>query len=73
MLKFIQSPEDEFWKIKMTRYIDDCNSVSELKQVATMLVALASTRQTIIKGLIKDAAETMTKNLENHLEGGIGS
>ena len=73
MLKFIQSPEDEFWKIKMNRYIDDCNSVSELKQIATMLVAIASTRQTIIKGLIKDAAETMTKNLENHLEGGIGS
>ena len=73
MLKFIPSPEDEFWKIKMNRYIDDCNSVSELKQVATALVAIASTRHTVIKGLIKDAAETMTKDLENHLEGGIGS
>ena len=57
----------------MNRYIDDCNSVSELKKVATFLVAIACTRHAIIKGLIKDAAETMTKNLEDYLEGDIGS
>ena len=45
MLSFDSSPEEEFWKVKMTRYIEDCSSVDELKQVATMLVKLAATRQ----------------------------
>ena len=53
----------------MNRYIDECSSVTELKQVATLLVTLCSTRQTVIKGLIDDAMSNLTKELE----GGVGS
>ena len=59
MLNFEQSPEEEFWKVKMTRYIEDCSSVEELKQIATMLVNIAATRQCVIKGLVKDALDLM--------------
>tara|TARA_R100000005_G_C4944955_1_gene167900 strand:- start:573 stop:776 length:204 start_codon:yes stop_codon:yes gene_type:complete len=59
MLNFEQSPEEEFWKVKMTRYIEDCSSVDELKQIATMLVNIAATRQVVIKGLVKDALDLM--------------
>ena len=59
MLNFEQSPEEEFWKVKMTRYIEDCSSVEELKQIATMLVNIATTRQCVIKGLVKDALDQM--------------
>lgn len=59
MLNFEQSPEEEFWKVKMTRYIEDCSSVEELKQIATMLVNIAATRQCVIKGLVKDALDQM--------------
>jgi hypothetical protein len=59
MLSFEQSPEEEFWKVKMTRYIEDCSSVEELKQIATMLVNIAATRQCVIKGLVKDALDLM--------------
>ena len=67
MLSFKESPEEEFWKIKMTRHIDECSSVSELKQIATLLVTLCSTRQTVIKGLVQDAVDTMNKQLESRI------
>ena len=54
MLKFEASPEEEFWKVKMERYIDDCSSVDELKQVAKLLVNLSATRQVAIKALVKE-------------------
>ena len=54
MLKFETSPEEEFWKVKMERYIDDCSSVDELKQVAKLLVNLSATRQVAIKALVKE-------------------
>jgi hypothetical protein len=59
MLTFETSPEEEFWKVKMKRYIQDCSSVSELKEVATLLVEIAATRQTVIQGLVKDALDQM--------------
>ena len=63
MLTFELSPEEEFWKVKMKRYIQDCSSVSELKEVATLLVEIAATRQTVIKGLVKDALDQMDSKL----------
>ena len=67
MLTFETSPEEEFWKVKMKRYIQDCSSVSELKEVATLLVEIAATRQTVIQGLVKDALDNMESKL------GVGS
>jgi hypothetical protein len=67
MLTFETSPEEEFWKVKMKRYIQDCSSVSELKEVATLLVEIAATRQTVIQGLVKDALDQMDSKL------GVGS
>jgi hypothetical protein len=65
MLNFEQSPEEEFWKVKMTRYIEDCSSVEELKQIATMLVNIAATRQCVIKGLVKDALDLMDQTYKS--------
>ena len=59
MLTFETSPEDEFWKVKMERYIQNCSSLSELREVATLLVKIAATRQTVINGLVKDALDQM--------------
>jgi len=67
MLTFETSPEEEFWKVKMKRYIQDCSSLSELKEMATLLVEIAATRQTVIKGLVTDALDQMDSKL------GIGS
>ncbi len=63
MLSFESSPEEEFWKVKMELAIEDCNSVYELKQIATMLVKLAATRQCVIKGLVKDSLDRMESEL----------
>ncbi len=63
MLSFESSPEEEFWKVKMERAIEDCNSVYELKQIATMLVKLAATRQCVIKGLVRDSLDRMESEL----------
>ena len=62
-LTFETSPEEEFWKVKMERYIEDCDSVYELKQIATLLVKLAATRQCVIKGLVKDSLNRMESEL----------
>ena len=67
MLTFETSPEEEFWKVKMKRYIQDCSSLSELKEMATLLVEIAATRQTVIKGLVTDALDQMDSKL------GVGS
>lgn len=67
MLNFEQSPEEEFWKVKMTRYIENCSSVEELKQIATMLVNIAATRQCVIKGLVKDALDQMDHNFSSEV------
>lgn len=63
MLTFETSPEEEFWKVKMQRYIQDCSSLSELKEMATLLVEIAATRQTVIKGLVKDTLDQMESKL----------
>ena len=63
MLNFESSPEEEFWKLRLTRHIEDCSSVEELKQIATLLVKLAATRQCVIKGLVKDSLDRMESEL----------
>ena len=63
MLTFETSTEDEFWKVKMERYIENCSSLSELREVATLLVKIAATRQTVINGLVKDALDQMESKL----------
>jgi len=65
MLSFESSPEEEFWKERMIRYIDDCSSTEELKQVATLLVKIAATRQVMIKGLVRDALDQMTTEFKD--------
>jgi hypothetical protein len=59
-LKFEFSPEEMFWQEKMIRQINECNSMSELKEMATLLAKIATQRQVAIKGLVKDAMEQMT-------------
>ena len=65
MLSFESSPEEEFWKERMIRYIDDCSSTDELKQVATLLVKIAVTRQAVIKGLVREALDQMATEFKD--------
>jgi hypothetical protein len=48
------SMEDKFWEEKIKRTIDECSSVSTLKEVATLLARIATQRQGIIRGLVQD-------------------
>jgi hypothetical protein len=48
------SIDDLFWQEKMLRFIDECDSVLTLKETASLLTKLATTRQTAIRGLVKD-------------------
>lgn len=59
MLQFILSPEDMFWQEKMTRQINDCSSIAELREMAVLLAKIATTRQVVIKGLVKDSLDLM--------------
>lgn len=65
MLQFEMSPEEAFWQEKMIRSINDCNSMSELKEMATLLTKIATMRQVAIKGLVKDAIEMMGKQINS--------
>ncbi len=51
---FSLSSVDKFWLEKIKRSIQECNSVSELKQMATLLAQIATNRQGVIRGLIQD-------------------
>ena len=48
------SIDDKFWLEKTKRAIQDCNSVSALKEMATLLAQIATNRQGVIRGLIQD-------------------
>jgi hypothetical protein len=67
MLQFEMSPEDSFWQEKMIRSINDCNSISELKEMATLLTKIATQRQVAIKGLVKDAMDLMGKQITHSI------
>ena len=61
------SPEDSFWQEKMMRSINECNSISELKEMATLLTKIATMRQVAIKGLIKDAMDLMANQVDHDI------
>jgi hypothetical protein len=65
MLQFEMSPEEAFWQEKMIRSINDCNSMSELKEMAILLAKIATMRQVAIKGLVKDAMDLMGKQVHS--------
>lgn len=68
MLKFEADPSDLFWQERMLRTINESNSLTELKEIATLLTKLATTRQMAIKGLVADAMDLMAEAHGNHKE-----
>jgi len=46
--------DDKFWFEKVKRSIEECNSVSALKEMATLLAQIATQRQGVIRGLVQD-------------------
>lgn len=46
--------DDKFWEEKIKRSIQDCDSVSTLKEMATLLARIATQRQGVIRGLVQD-------------------
>ena len=48
------SLNDKFWEEKVKRSIQDSTSVKELREIAMLLVTIATQRQGIIHGLVKD-------------------
>ena len=68
MLKFESSAEDLFWQEKMFRTINDCTSLSELKEIAVLLTKIATTRQMAIKGLVNDALDLMQENYSSKVK-----
>jgi hypothetical protein len=68
MLKFESSTEDLFWQEKMFRTINECTSLSELKEIAVLLTKIATTRQIAIKGLVNDALDLMQENYSNKIK-----
>ena len=45
---------DKFWEEKTKRAIQECNSIGDLKKMATLLLRIATQRQGVIRGLAKD-------------------
>jgi hypothetical protein len=73
MLKFESSAEDLFWQEKMFRTINECTSLSELKEIAVLLTKIATTRQIAIKGLVNDALDLMQENYSSKIKDTIDS
>jgi len=48
------SLDDKFWEEKLKRTIQECNSVTTLKEIATLLARIATQRQGVIRGLAQD-------------------
>jgi hypothetical protein len=48
------SIDDKFWLEKTKRAIQECDSVSTLKEMATLLAQIATNRQGCIRGLVQD-------------------
>lgn len=48
------SLDDKFWEEKIKRLIKECDSVRDLKEIATLLVRIATMRQGVIRGLVQD-------------------
>ena len=63
MLKLETSAEDSFWQEKMIRHINECNSLAELKEIASLLTKIATTRQTAVKWLVQENLDLMAGGL----------
>ena len=48
------SLDDKFWEEKIKRSIQECDSISTLREMATLLARIATQRQGVIRGLIQD-------------------
>jgi hypothetical protein len=48
------SMDDKFWEEKVKRSIQECNSIGALKEMATLLLRIATQRQGVIRGLAQD-------------------
>ena len=48
------SLSDKFWNEKVKRSIQECDSISTLKEMATLLAQIATQRQGVIRALVKD-------------------
>lgn len=48
------SLDDKFWEEKIKRLIKDCDSVKDLKEIATLLARIATQRQGVIRGLVQE-------------------
>ena len=55
-LEFEISLSDQFWFEKTRRYIESCDSVENLKEMAILLAQIATQRHSIVKGLVHDLA-----------------
>jgi hypothetical protein len=44
---------DLFWKEKTQRMINECNSVTQLREIASLLLTVATQRQGVICGLMQ--------------------
>jgi hypothetical protein len=58
---------DLFWKEKNKRLIEECGSISQLKEIATLLLEIATQRQGVIKGLMKEVLLKGIKIDENEV------
>jgi hypothetical protein len=56
--------DDKFWEEKVKRSIQECNSVSALKEMATLLLRIATQRQGVIRGLVQDLFIFNNKSVE---------
>jgi hypothetical protein len=68
MIKLETSAEDSFWQEKMIRHINESTSLDELKEIATLLTKLATTRQTAVKWLVHENMDLMTKGLNDWID-----
>jgi hypothetical protein len=68
MIKLETSAEDSFWQEKMIRHINESTSLDELKEIATLLTKLATTRQTAVKWLVHENMDLMTKGLNDCID-----
>lgn len=46
--------DDKFWEEKIKRSIQECNSLTEVKEMAILLAKIATQRQGVIRGLVQD-------------------
>jgi hypothetical protein len=58
------SLDDKFWEERLKRLIKECNSIGDLKEIATLLARIATMRQGVIRGLIQDLFIFQNKSVE---------